>query len=76
MRAVERVDALDEDDQVGAAELAEEPGRQQRDLVARLELALVFELALLGPRRQEQRQHDDRDEERRREPAGSGAGTR
>ena len=59
----------------GAAELAEEPRREQRDLVARLELALVLELALLGPRRQEQRQHDDRERKTAPRTTGSAAGT-
>ena len=63
-----RVDALDENDELGAAELAEKPRREQRDLVAGLELALVLEPALLGPRRQVQREHEDRGEERERKP--------
>jgi hypothetical protein len=67
-RAVERVDALEEHDEVRARELAEQPRRDERELVARLELALELDLAPLGPRRQEQRKRDDRDEERRREP--------
>ena len=54
--------------QIGPAKFAEQPRRQQRDLIARLELAFVFELALLGPRGKKQRQHEDRDEKRRREP--------
>ena len=41
------------------------PGRDERDVVARLELALEFDLALFRPRRQEQRQRDDRDQKRR-----------
>ena len=54
--AVDGIDALDVDDDARAPELAEQAGRQDRELVARLELALVLDLALLGPRRQEQRQ--------------------
>ncbi len=65
---VERIDAFDENDEIRPAKLAEEPRRQQRDFIARLELALVFELALFGPRGQKQRQHEDRDEKWRREP--------
>jgi hypothetical protein len=66
--AVERVDAFDEHDEIRAAELAEQPRRDQHELVARFELPLELEAPPLGPRRQEQRQRDDRDEERRREP--------
>jgi hypothetical protein len=66
-RPVEGVDALDEDDDLRPPELAEEARRDERELVARLELALELELPLLGPGRQEQRQGDDRDQERRRE---------
>src|SRR6185295_11324485 len=55
---VERVDALDENDQLRAAELAEKARREQRDLVAGLELALVLEATLLGPRRQVEREHE------------------
>ena len=66
-RAVEGVDALDEGDQLAAAELPEQARGEQGDLVLRLQLALVLELAALGPGRKEQRQDEDRDQERRRE---------
>ena len=66
--SVERVDAVDVHDEADATELAEEARHDERELVARLELALVLDSPLLGPRRQEQRQRDDRDEERRGEP--------
>ena len=66
--AVERVDALDEDHEIGTAELAKEAGREQRDLVAGLELPLVLELALFRPRREEERQDQDRNEERGGKP--------
>ena len=58
-----RVDAIDEHDQSRVPELLEQARREQRDFVARLELALVFKTALFGPRRQKQRQHDDGDQE-------------
>src|SRR5207237_1282844 len=65
-RAVERIDRFDEDNQIGARELAEQARRNQHDFVARLELPFVFETAELGPWGQVQREHDDRDQERRR----------
>ena len=49
-RVIEAVDAFEEHDQPGVAEFLEQARRQQRDLVTRLELALVLETALLGPR--------------------------
>jgi hypothetical protein len=65
--AVERIDAFHEDHQIGAANSRKRPGVTS-ELVARLELAFVFEPALLGPGRQEQRQREDRREERGAEP--------
>src|SRR5204863_2701139 len=58
-RAVERVDAVEEHDEMRTREFAEQPRRDERELVARLELALELDLATLGPRRQEQRKRDD-----------------
>src|SRR6185437_4880828 len=49
-------------------ELAEKARRHDGDVVARLELPLEFDFPLLGPRRQVERQRDDRNEERRRKP--------
>ena len=67
-RSVEGIDAFDEHDQLGPFELLEQSRGQERELLARFELALVFEPALLRPGRQPQRKHGDRDQERAREP--------
>ena len=67
-RAVERIEALDENHEIRAAEFLEQPGCDQHELVTRLELALVFELALLGPRRKKKREPQDGQQERRCKP--------
>jgi len=48
--AVQRIDALDEYDEVGAGKLAEQARGDERDVVARLELPLEFDLAQFRPR--------------------------
>ena len=64
-RAVERIDRLDEHDQVGAGKFAKQARGQIGDFIARFELALVFEPALLRPGRKIERQYNDRDQEGR-----------
>src|SRR4029079_13334078 len=51
-RVGDRVDALDEHDEVRARELAQKAGCDERNVVTSLELALELDLALFGPRRQ------------------------
>src|ERR1700730_9893814 len=62
------MNAFDEYDQLCPLELLEQSGCQQRQLLARLELALVLEAALFRPRRQPEREQGDRNEEPAREP--------
>ena len=57
--AVEGIDAVDVDDEVGPAKFAKKPRHDEGELVLRLQLALVFDPPLLRPGREKKRKYDD-----------------
>jgi hypothetical protein len=66
--AVEGIDAIDVDHEVGAAKFPEKAGHDESEFVFRFQLTFVLDASLLGPRREKKRKCDDGDDKGRGEP--------